>query len=143
LDEWLFDTRYHSPGYFREEAKILLFVREVQCNISSRASFLSESNGGSHRSNRRREADVQEKAAVTLVVLTAGAVLVAAAVISSTSSIRPYGERALLAQIEQQDNAFCAKFGAGAATAQFDACMRDLGDLRHDYVELLRSHWWL
>jgi hypothetical protein len=86
---------------------------------------------------------VQEKAAVKLVVLTAGAALVAAVAISTTKSIPPYNEQALLAQIEQEDTAFCAKVGVAAATPQFDACVHDLDDLRHNYMDLLRSHWWL
>jgi hypothetical protein len=85
---------------------------------------------------------VQEKASVILVVLTAGVVVVAAAVIS-TDAIPPYGGEALLAQIEQEDSAFCAKFGVAAATPQFDSCVRDLGDLRQHHLDLLRSHWWL
>ena len=104
---------------------------------------MSGSDHGGQRIYRGREADVREKAAVTLVGLIAGTVLVVAAVISSTDNIRPYGEQALLAQIEQEDSAFCAKFGVGAATPQFDACVRDLADLRQRHVDLLRSHWWL
>jgi hypothetical protein len=86
---------------------------------------------------------VQEKAAVKLVVLTAGVLLVAAAVISSTNSIRPYGEQEILAQIEQEDSAFCAKFGVADATPQFHACVHDLNDLRQHHLDLLRSHSWL
>ena len=86
---------------------------------------------------------MQEKAAATLVVLIAGVVLVAAAVVSSTDSIRPYGEPALLAQVDQEDGAFCARFGAATATPQFDACVRDLADLRQHHLDLLRAHWWL
>lgn len=86
---------------------------------------------------------MQEKAAATLVVIMAGAVLAAAAVISSVDSIRPYGEQALLAQIEQEDSSFCTKFGAGAVAPQFDACVRDLADLRQRHVDLLHAYWWL
>jgi hypothetical protein len=95
------------------------------------------------RSRGRREAHVQEKAAITLVGLIAGAALVAAAVISSTDSIRPYGEQAILAQIEQEDTSLCAKLGVAAATPQFDVCVRDLADLRQHHLDLLRSHFWL
>jgi hypothetical protein len=94
-------------------------------------------------SGRRWEADVREKAAVTLVVPIAGVLLAAAAFISSTASIRPYGEQAILAQISQDDRTLCAKVGVTTATPNIDDCMRDLADLRQRHVDLLRSYAWL
>ncbi len=84
---------------------------------------------------------MQEKNALKLVVAAAGAVLVLAAIIPS-AGVRPYGEQALLAQIDTDNAALCGKFGFGAATPQLADCMRDLTDLRRRHVELLADNSW-
>jgi hypothetical protein len=84
---------------------------------------------------------VQERTALKLVVAIAGPILAVAAVIPSTG-IRPYGEQALLAQIDIDNAALCGKFGFLAATPQFADCMDDLTDLRRRHAELLADNSW-
>ena len=59
------------------------------------------------------------------------------------SGARPYGEQAILEQIDQEDSALCGKFGFAATTPKFADCMIDLAGLRRSHLDLLRSYSWL
>ena len=76
-------------------------------------------------------------------VITAAGVLVIVAVSLSAAGIRPYGEQAILNQIEHEDSALCGKFGFAAATQKFSDCLIDLADLRQRHVDLLNAWGWL
>jgi hypothetical protein len=69
--------------------------------------------------------------------------LVALAVAIPLSDVRPYGEQAILEQIDHEDSALCDKFGFAAKTPKFADCMLDLVDLRQSHLDLLRSYSWL
>ena len=56
---------------------------------------------------------------------------------------RPYGEQAILQQIDHEDSALCQKFGFAATTSQFADCMLALADIRHRHVDLLAAYAWL
>ena len=74
-------------------------------------------------------------AAIGLLIVVGGAIRI--------SGIRPYGEQAILAQIEHEDSALCGKFGIAAATLKFSDCVADLADLRKRHAELLAAYTWL
>ena len=74
-------------------------------------------------------------AAIGLLIVVAGAVRI--------SGVRPYGEQAILAQIEHEDGALCGKFGIAVATLKFSDCVADLADLRKRHAELLAAYTWL
>jgi hypothetical protein len=74
-------------------------------------------------------------AAIGLLIVIGGAVRI--------SGVRPYGEQAILAQIEQEDHALCDKFGIAIAAPKFSECLSDLADLRQRHVELLAAFGWL
>jgi hypothetical protein len=69
--------------------------------------------------------------------------LIVAAVAVRVSGVRPYGEQAILAQIEDDDRALCGKFGIAIATPKFSDCLTDLVDLRQRHVQLLAAYGWL
>ena len=78
----------------------------------------------------------------------AGIVSVVAVVLSlgvaiRASGVRPYGEQAILGQIDREDGALCVKFRFAAGTSQFADCMIALADLRQRHVDLLTSYSWL
>ena len=74
------------------------------------------------------------------VTLGVGVIMIVAASIS-VSVMRPYGEQAILDQIEREDGALCNKFGIPAE--KLSDCMIDLADLRQRHVDLLRAWEWL
>jgi hypothetical protein len=71
---------------------------------------------------------------------TALAILVALVVAIPLSGVRPYGEQAILEQIDQEDSTLCDKFGFAARSQKFADCMLDLADLRQSHLDLLRSY---
>jgi hypothetical protein len=71
------------------------------------------------------------------------AILVALVVAIPLSGVRPYGEQAILEQIDQEDSTLCDKFGFAARSPKFADCMLDLADLRQSHLDLLRSYSWL
>ncbi len=77
--------------------------------------------------------------AIFLVV----AVVVALGVAIRASGMRPYGEEAILQQIDREDGALCRKFGFPDTTSQFRDCMLALADLRQRHVDLLVANSWL
>lgn len=54
----------------------------------------------------------------------------------------PYGEQAMLRQIDQQNSAECAKLGFATASEQFSSCKIDLAALRRSHAELLDAYAW-
>jgi len=80
-----------------------------------------------------------------LVTIGSGilAILVALAVAIPLSGVRPYGEQAILAQIDREDSTLCDKFGFAARVQKFADCMLDLADLRQSHLDLLRAYSWL
>jgi hypothetical protein len=76
------------------------------------------------------------------IVLVIAAVL-AIGVAIRASGMRPYGEQAILRQIDQEDGALCQKFGFLVTAPQFADCMLALADLRQRHVELLVAYSWL
>lgn len=76
-------------------------------------------------------------------VTAAVGVLVIVMVSLSVAGTRPYGERAILDQIEHEDSALCSKFGIAPATQKFSDCLIDLADLRQRHVDLLNAWGWL
>ena len=61
----------------------------------------------------------------------------------SVSGMRPYGEQAILEQIDHEDSALCSKFGLATATPHFSDCLIDLADLRQRHVDMLTGWGWL
>ena len=76
------------------------------------------------------------------VTLGVGVIMIVAASIS-VSGMRPYGEQAILEQIDHEDSALCSKFGLATATPQFSDCLIDLADLRQRHVDMLTGWGWL
>ena len=74
-------------------------------------------------------------AAIGLLIVVGGAIRI--------SGVRPYGEQAILAQIEHEDSALCGKLGIAVATLKFSDCVADLADLRKRHAELLAAYTWL
>ena len=74
------------------------------------------------------------------VTLGVGVIMIVAASIS-VSGMRPYGEQAILDQIEQEDGVLCHKFVIAAE--KLSDCMIDLADLRQRHVDMLRAWEWL
>jgi hypothetical protein len=71
------------------------------------------------------------------------AVVLSLSVVIPVAGIRPYGEQAILEQIDHEDSAVCAKFEFALRTSQFADCMIALADLRQRHVDLLTSYSWL
>ena len=69
-------------------------------------------------------------------------ILVAMAALSA-SGMRPYGEQAILDQIDHEDSALCSKFGLATATPKFSDCLIDLAALRQRHVDMLTGWGWL
>ena len=78
----------------------------------------------------------------TLVTI-GSVILVVLAVAIPFSGVRPYGEQAILEQIDHDDSALCDKFGFAAGTPKFADCMLDLASIRQSHLDLLRSYSWL
>jgi hypothetical protein len=76
------------------------------------------------------------------VTLGVGVIMIVAASIS-VSGMRPYGEQAILEQIDHEDSALCSKFGLATAMPQFSDCLIDLADLRQRHVDMLTGWGWL
>ena len=77
------------------------------------------------------------------LVAIGSAILIALVVAIPLSGVRPYGEQAILEQIDHEDSALCDKFGFAARTPKFADCMLDLAGLRQSHLDLLRSYSWL
>jgi hypothetical protein len=77
--------------------------------------------------------------ALTFIV----AAVISLGVVIPVAGIRPYGEQAMLEQIDHEDSALCGKFGFATRTSQFADCMIALADLRQRHVDLLTSYSWL
>ena len=80
---------------------------------------------------------------VSIAMISIAAVVLALAVAIPASGIRPYGEQAILEQIDHEDTALCDKLGLAIATPQFADCVKALADLRQRHVNLLISYSWL
>ena len=78
-----------------------------------------------------------------VAIISAIAVVLALSIAIQVSGARPYGEQAILEQIEHEDGALCGRFGLAIRTPQFADCMIALADLRQRHVELLTSNPWL
>ena len=78
----------------------------------------------------------------TLVTI-GSAILVVLAVAIPLSGVRPYGEQAILEQIDHEDGTLCQKFGFAVSTPESADCMLDLADLRQRHVDLVQSYSWL
>lgn len=78
---------------------------------------------------------------VAIVGMIAAVLSVGVAV--RASGIRPFGEQAILQQIDHEDAALCETFGFAARTPRSTDCMLALTDLRQRHVDLLRSYSWL
>ena len=78
-----------------------------------------------------------------VAIISAVAAVLALAVAVQFSGARPYGEQAILEQIDREDSALCQKFGFAASTPESADCILDLTDLRQRHVDLLRSYEWL
>ena len=80
----------------------------------------------------------------TLVAIGSSIVVVLVlAVVIPLYGARPYGEQAILEQIDHEDSALCDKFGFAAMTQESADCMLDLADLRQRHVDLVQSYSWL
>lgn len=84
---------------------------------------------------KRNAAVIWAVAAIGLLIAVGSAIRI--------SGVRPYGEQAILAQIEHEDSALCGKFGIAVATLKFSDCVADLADLRKRHAELLAAYTWL
>ena len=78
---------------------------------------------------------------VAIVVVVA--VVLSLGVAIRASGMRPYGEEAILQQIDREDAALCQKFGFRVTAPQFADCMLALADLRQRHVDLLVANSWL
>jgi hypothetical protein len=78
-----------------------------------------------------------------IAIFSAIAVVLAFGVMVQVSGARPYGEQAILEQIDREDSALCQKFGFAASTPESADCMLNLTDLRQHHVDLLQSYSWL
>lgn len=85
---------------------------------------------------------VKHNVELTALIFIVAAVLSLGVAIGE-SGIRPYGEQAILEQIDREDSALCGKFGLAIGTSQFSDCMIALADLRKRHVDLLTSYSWL
>ena len=77
------------------------------------------------------------------ILIALGIAAVSLAIAIPASGVRPYGEQAILEQIDHEDGALCGRFGIAIRTPQFADCMIALADLRQRHVELLTSNPWL
>jgi hypothetical protein len=89
-----------------------------------------------------RVVDVLGRYSGLAIVLVIAAVL-ALGVAICASGMRPYGEQAILRQIDQEDGALCQRFGFLVTAPQFTDCILALADLRQRHVELLVANSWL
>jgi hypothetical protein len=78
-----------------------------------------------------------------VAIVSAAAVVLALGVVMQVSGVRPYGEQAILEQIDREDGALCRKFGFATSTPESADCMLSLADLRQRHLDLLRSYSWL
>ena len=78
-----------------------------------------------------------------VAIISAIAVVFALSIAIQVSGARPYGEQAILEQIEHEDGALCQKFGFAARTPESADCVLDLADLRQHHVDLVQSYSWL
>jgi hypothetical protein len=78
-----------------------------------------------------------------LIFMVAVVLSLSLSVVIPVAGIRPYGEQAILEQIDHEDSALCAKFEFALRTSQFADCMIALADLRQRHVDLLTSYSWL
>jgi hypothetical protein len=78
-----------------------------------------------------------------VAIVSVIAVVLSLGVAIRASGMRPYGEEAILGQINREDAALCEKFGFATRTPQYADCMLALVDLRQRHVELLVSYSWL
>ena len=76
-------------------------------------------------------------------ITAAAGVLVIVMISLSVAGTRPYGEQAILDQIQREDSALCSKLGIAPATQKFPDCLIDLADLRQRHVDLLNAWGWL
>ena len=80
---------------------------------------------------------------VAIWAIAAAGMIAVAAVSLSVAGIRPYGEQAILDQIDREDSILCSKFGLATATQKFSDCLIDLADLRQHHVDMLTGWGWL
>ena len=78
-----------------------------------------------------------------VAVLTGGIGILILIIAIKLSGVRPYGEQAILIQIEHEDSALCDKFGLNKGTQAFANCLLDLADLRRKHIDLLVAYSWL
>jgi hypothetical protein len=76
------------------------------------------------------------------IAIALGIAVMSLAVAIPAAGVRPYGEQAILEQIDQEDSALCGRFGLAVRTPQFSDCMIALADLRQRHVDLLTSYSW-
>ena len=72
----------------------------------------------------------------SVAIASAIVVILSLAVAIPLSGARPYGEQAILEQIDHEDSALCDKFGFAAKTPKFADCMLDLAGLRAESLGL-------
>ena len=78
-----------------------------------------------------------------VAIVSVIAVVLSLGVAVRASGMRPYGEEAILGQIDREDATLCGRFGFLPTTPQYADCMLALVDLRQRHVDLLISHSWL
>lgn len=78
-----------------------------------------------------------------VMVVSAVAFILSLGIVLRALGIRPYGEQAVLEQIDREDGALCHKFGFTAGSAQSADCLLALADLRQHHVDLLVAYSWL
>ena len=83
---------------------------------------------------------VKQNVLLTALIFIVAAVL-SLGVVLPAAGIRPYGEQAILEQIDHEDTALCGRLGLAIRTSQFADCMIMLADLRQQHVDLLTSYF--
>ena len=83
---------------------------------------------------------VKQNVLLTALIFIVAAVL-SLGVVLPAAGIRPYGEQAILEQIDHEDTALCGRLGLVIRTSQFADCMIMLADLRQQHVDLLTSYF--
>jgi hypothetical protein len=76
-------------------------------------------------------------------IVSVVAVLLSLGVAIRVSGVRPYGEQAILEEVDREDGALCVNFRFAVGTSQFADCMIALADLRQRHVDLLTAYSWL
>jgi hypothetical protein len=84
----------------------------------------------------------EQKFGLVVIVLVVAALLSSGIAIKA-SGIRPYGEQAIMEQIDHEDGVLCERFGFAVKTPQSVDCMLALAELRQRHVDLLVSYSWL